>query len=150
MLLRKSRNSQSVTSFTEIFSICLRILANKAGTKNTAAALNISYDTLHKIHGTRFLNHWCRGFKNLLHNWSVLITGFENVLANDHGSSRDTRIKIKEILIKLKSYSFLCKLTLYLDILEAVDPLSLIFEKNLLSHGIFPAVNKTFKFRRPT
>ena len=54
------------------------------------------------------------------------------------------RAKIMGIFIKLKSYSFLCKVAMYLDILEAVGPLSLIFEKNLLmSHEISPVVEKT-------
>ena len=104
----------------------------KTKTKNAAAALNISSYTLHKIYGTRFLDHRHRGFKNLLYNWHALITGFENVLVNDCGSSRETRAKIKGILIKLKySYSFLCKVVLYLDILKALGPFPLIFEKNL-------------------
>ena len=52
--------------------------------KNAAAALNISYYTLHKIHCIRFLNHRCRGFKNLLYKRPVLITGFENVFKMDY------------------------------------------------------------------
>ena len=69
---------------------------------------------------------------------------YGNVLANDRGSSRDTRARIKRFLIRLKPYSFLCKVAVYLAILEAVGPLSLIFEKNLLmSHGIFLVVEKT-------
>ena len=55
-----------------------------------------------------------------------------------------TKAKIKGIFIKLKSYSFSCKVAMYLDILEAVGPCSLIFEKNLLmSHEISPVVEKT-------
>ena len=49
----------------------------KAETKNVAAALNISYYTLHQIREKRFLNQRYRG------SWPALITGFENVLVND-------------------------------------------------------------------
>ena len=139
MLLRKFWNSQSVKSFTQIFFFYLFKNSGKLKTEttNAAATLNISYYNLHKNHDTRFLNHGCRGLKNLLHNWPGLITGFENVLVNDCESFKDTRAKIREILIKLKLYSFLCKVAVYLEILEAVDWLALIFEKNfLMSHDI--------------
>ena len=99
--------------YTNIFCLFTNSGKLKTETKNAAAALNISYYTLHKIHDARFLNHRRRGFKDLLHNWPVFITGFE--------SSSDTRTKIKGILIKLKSYSFLCKVAVYL---ERVNPLS--------------------------
>ena len=103
MLLRKFWNSPSVKSFTQMFFYQFKNSGKlKTETKNAAATLNISYYRLHKNHGTRFLNHRCWGLKNLLHNWPGLITGFENVLANDCESFKDTRAKIKEILIKVE------------------------------------------------
>lgn len=62
--------------------------------KTETTALNISYYTLHKIHGTRFLNYRRRALKNLSHKWPALITGFQNVLAKDCGLSKETRAKI--------------------------------------------------------
>ena len=106
--------------YTNIFYLFNNSGKFKKETKNAAAALNISHYTSCKILGRRFLNHRCRGFKNLINNWPALITSFQNVLANDCVSSMDIRAKTKAILIKLKSYLFLCKVAVYLDILEAV------------------------------
>ena len=130
--------------YTNMFYLFKSFIKLKIETKNTTAARNISYYTLHKVHGTSFLNHRRRCFKNILHNWPAVIIGYGNVLANNRGSSRDTRLRIKRFLIRLKSYSFLCKAAVYLAILEAEGPLPLIFEKILLmSYGISPAVEKT-------
>ena len=65
----------------------------------------------------------------LWHSWPVLITGFENVPANNWGSSREGRSKIHEIL--KQSYHFLCKVAIYLNGLEGVTPLCLILEDYL-------------------
>ena len=46
------------------------------------------------------------------------MTCFENVLANNCGSLSDTIAKIKGILIKLKSYSFSCKVAVYQGIIQ--------------------------------
>ena len=52
------------------------------------------------------------------------------------------RAKVQGILKKLNSYKFLCKVAAYLDILESMGPLSLVFEKNmLLAHKVIPAVD---------
>ena len=41
-----------------------------------------------------------------------------------------------------KAYKFLCKVAAYLDVLESMGPLSLVFEKNvLLAHKVIPAVD---------
>ena len=82
--------------YTNMFYLCKSFIKLKTETKNTAAAQNISYYTLHKVHGTSFLNHRRRCFKNLLHNWPALITGYGNFLANGRGSSTDTRARIRD------------------------------------------------------
>ena len=64
--------------YTNMFYLFKNFTKLKRETKNTAAALNISYYTyIHKVHGTRFLNYRCRCFKHLLHNWPALITVME-------------------------------------------------------------------------
>lgn len=90
-------------------------------------ALGITYYPLPKIHESRFINHHCRGFKALLHNWPALKTAFENSLNSD----RDCWGR-PELVRKLKSYRFLTQVPVYLDILESIGPLSLVFENNML------------------
>ena len=53
--------------------------------------LSSSY-LLHKIQGTRFLHQRCKDFTNLLHSLPVLITASENVLENDWGSLKETKV----------------------------------------------------------
>ena len=58
--------------YTNIFYLLKDSGKLKTETKNAAAALNISYYTLHNIHGAKFLNHRRRVFKNLLHTIGLL------------------------------------------------------------------------------
>ena len=78
-----------------------------------------------------------------MHDWPALITSFTNALSSK-GSIPETKPKIKGVLDKLKDYRFLHRVTSYLDILESISPLSLIFEKkNLIAYEVKPAVEKT-------
>ena len=140
---------KSVDKFKECDKFCntiFNLFKNsgklKSATKEACTALNITYYRLSKIHGTRFVNHPRRGFTALLHDWPALITSFTNALGK--GSGPETKVKIKGVLDKLKDYRFLCHVASYLDILESISPLSLIFEKkNLMAYEVKPAVEKT-------
>lgn len=98
----------------------------KTEVKNAAIALGITHYPMPKIHGTRFVNHRRKGLKKLLHNWPVLITAFENYAANP-GCRGETHAKAIGIRLKLKSYKFMCDVAVYLDVLDSIGPLSLIF-----------------------
>ena len=106
--------------------------------------MNITYYCLSKIHGTRFVNHQRRAFNALLHDWPALITSFTDALSSK-GSRPETKAKIQGLLDKLNDYRFLYRVASYLDILESISLLSLIFEKkNLMAYEVVkPVVEKT-------
>ena len=115
----------------------------KTESKEACHVLNITYYPLPKIHGTRFVNRRRKGFTKLLHNWPALITTFTNALARRRGCHLEKLAKIAGIVKKLKSFRFLCQTAAYLDILESIGPLSLIFEKKLLmAYDVKPAVEQ--------
>ena len=119
----------------------------KSELKKASEALNITHYPLPKIHGTRFVNHRRKGFTKLLHNWPALITTFDNAQAAERGYRGETRAKIIGIARKLHSYPFLCKVAGYLDFLEKLSPLSLIFEKNvLMAYEVNPAIDTAFTY----
>ena len=110
--------------------------------KECATSLGIHYYELPKIHGTRFVNHRCRGFKNLLETWPVYTTAYEDAVANGEFTPT-TRAKISGLLKKFKSYSFLCILDVYLDLLEQIAPTSLVFEaESLMPYEVPVAVSR--------
>ena len=112
--------------------------------KATAEAMSVQVYTFTKVHGTRFVNHQRLGLQRLLHNWIVLITTLENVLANAGGKAAATNAKLRGILTKLKDFRFLAKCCLYKKILDIYAILSLKFEKNEIHcFEIIPAVEKT-------
>ena len=120
----------------------------KSECETAAEALNVTFYPLPKIHGTRFVNHRRRGFDKLLHNWPVLITAFTNTLATDCNCRGETRAKVEGILRKLRSYKFICQTAVYLDILDAIGPLALMFKADFLmaydvlhSGGYYPLSN---------
>jgi hypothetical protein len=100
--------------------------------KECAATLGIQYYELPKIHGTRFVNHRRRGFKNLLETWPAFTTAYEDLVANKREFSGNVRAKVTGLLTKLKSYSFLCMIDGYLDLLEQIAPTSMVFEAQAL------------------
>ena len=100
--------------------------------KECDATLGIQYYELPKIHGTRFINHRRRGFKNLLETWPAFTTAYEDVVANEREFSGNVRAKVSGLLTKLKSYSFLCMIDAYLDLLEQIAPTSMVFETQAL------------------
>ena len=117
----------------------------KSEIKKASQSLNITYYTMPKIHGTRFLSHRRRGLSKLLHNWPAIIAAFENALATNQGYRPETRSKLAGFLKKLNIHPFLCQVSAYLDVLETMSPLSLVFEKaGLMAFEIPPAIEKTF------
>jgi hypothetical protein len=129
--------------YVSIFSLFRNSGKLKSAVKKAAEVLNITYYTLPKISGTRFISHRRRGFTKLLHNWPSLIMGFENALA-DRDTKADMRAKISGISKRLHDYRLLCIVCCYLDILEKLSPLSLVFEKQmLLVNELKPAVDIT-------
>ena len=116
----------------------------KAEIMEAAAALDITFYEFPKIHGTRFLSHRKRGMTRLLHNWPAVKLAFENVVASNKGCAGETKAKVGGLLKKLKDYRHLCSVAAYLDVLDSLGPLSLVFEKqNLLAFEIPPAVERT-------
>lgn len=116
----------------------------KLKTETACKALGITHYPLPKIHRTRFVNHRTKGFTKLLHLWPALITTFRNSNAREQGCKPETRAKIQGLLKKLQSYKFLCQTAVYLDLLESMGLLSIVFESNLLmAFSIQPAVEET-------
>ena len=97
-----------------------------------ASSLGIDYYRLPKIHGTRFVKHRRGGFKTLLETWPAYTLAYENAVANTQESSANVRTKISGLLKKFKSYSFMCTVDVYLDLLEKIGPCSLVFEAESL------------------
>ena len=90
----------------------------------------------------RFVSHR-RGFAKLMHNWPALITVFDEAQA-DRRYRGETKGKIIGITRKLHDYKFLCKVAAYLDSLEHLSPLSLVFKKiQLMPYDVIPPVNQT-------
>ena len=112
--------------------------------KECAASLGIHYYELPKIHGTRFVNHRRRGFKNLLETWPIYVITYEDAVANMQEFTPNRRAKISGLLKKFKSYSFLCALDAYLDLLEQIGPTSLVFEaESLMPYEVSLAVSRS-------
>ena len=115
----------------------------KSEAEKASDALNITHYPLPKIYGTRFINHRRRGFTNLIHIWPLLITTFDNARASQRGYRGETKANIIGIAKKLHNFKFLCKVAAYLDFLEKLAPLSLMFERDLLmSYEVEPAVDQ--------
>ena len=130
--------------YTTLFYLFKNSGKLKSECQQAASALDVTFYPLPKIQGTRFVNHRRRGFKKLLHNWPALLTSFTNTLAYGRNCRGETRAKLEGILKKLKSYKFLCQVAAYLDVLDAISPLSLVFESDLLmAYEVPPAVEKT-------
>ena len=112
--------------------------------KKEAETLNITWYRSTKLNGTRFVGHRHRALKKLLHNWPALLTAFTDFLSSERNNKKETRAKVTGILNTLKSYRFLCTMAPYLDIVENITPLSMVFENNLLmAYEVVPVVQET-------
>ncbi|XP_065678256.1 zinc finger protein 862-like [Hydra vulgaris] len=128
---------------TTIFHLFRNSGKLKSEVKKAAEALNITYYTLPKISGTRFVSHRRRGLTRLVHNWPAIIVGFDNALVN-RDTTAEMRAKLFGISKRLHDYRLLCMFCGYLDVLEKLSPLSLVFEKKtLLVHEVKPAIDLT-------
>ena len=66
--------------------------------------------------------------------WPAIVTALENTLtARKH--KPDTRAKISGLVTQLRSCRFVCLTCCYLDILEKITPVSMLFEENSLLPG---------------
>ncbi|XP_065655360.1 zinc finger protein 862-like [Hydra vulgaris] len=129
--------------YTTIFHLFRNSGKLKSEVKKAAEALNITYYTLPKISGTRFVSHRRRGLTRLVHNWPAIIVGFDNALVN-RNTTAEMRAKLFGISKRLHDYRLLCMFCGYLDVLEKLSPLSLVFEKKtLMVHEVKPAIDLT-------
>ena len=102
----------------------------KSKLKEAAAALNITYYPLPKIHGTRFVSHRKRGFGIFLHMWPAFITMYNDAIFTTKCGK--TKAKISGLLKKFKGLKTLLNVCSSLDILNMVSPISLTFEADSL------------------
>ena len=117
------------SAFSEVDKQYLAI-AVKSDVKSAAKALDICY-TLPKITGTCFISHRKKAYNCLLNMWPALITAFENTLAY-RKIKAGTKAKISGLLKVLRNYEFVMLTGAYVDILEKIMPLSLVYEKDHL------------------
>lgn len=139
VLIRTERNG------TPVYIVASLLEMEKFGGGN-ANAIVIHYYELPKIHGTRFVNHRRRGFKNLLETWfyEIYVITYEDAVVNTQEFTPNTRAKISGLLKKFKSYSFLCTLDAYLDLLEQIGLTSLVFEaESLMPYEVSLAVSRS-------
>ena len=59
--------------------------------------------------------------------WPGIVTAYENI-ESDRKTKGETRAKVKGYLKKLRSYKFFQKVINFLDILDCIAPVSLVFE----------------------
>ena len=65
--------------------------------------------------------------------WPGIVTAYENI-ESDRKTKGETRAKVKGYLKKLRSYKFFQKVINFLDILDCIAPVSLVFE----GEGLLP------------
>ena len=76
--------------------------------------------------------------------WPALITAFENTLAC-RKIKVETKAKISGLLKVLRNYEFVMLTCAYVDILEKIMPLSLVYEKDhLLVTELKPSLSTTY------
>ena len=140
MAVKKSLQN---TTFNECDTFYINSGKIKGEIKAAAQALNIKHYTLSKLTGTRFVGHRHNAYTRLLNLWPAITMAYENVCA-DENTKPDTKAKVTGYLAKLRSYSFLCLLCSYLDILEIVTPISKVFESEaLMPNEVKPLLSET-------
>ena len=77
---------------------------------------------------------FCNAYTCLLALWPSITMAYENIIADENIRS-DSKAKVTGYLIKLRSYSFLCLVCAYLDILKVITSISNIFELEALMHN---------------
>ena len=139
------------STFTSIldplYSSIYTLLKNSGKLKNevksACEALNIKHYVLSKLTGTRFIGHRVTSFPSLLNVWPALVEMLGNVVS-DPKTKSSVRAKATGIWNKLKSYTVLCNVCLYLHLLEAV---SKIFEgEGLMIYETMDCLNEIHNF----
>lgn len=130
--------------YLAIFNLLKNSGALKSEVKSAAKALDISCYTLPKITGTRFVSHRRKAYTRFLNMWPALITAFDNAVAH-RKMKAETKAKISGLLKVLRNYEFVMLTCAYVDILEKITPLSLVYEKdNLLVTEVKPSLSTTY------
>ena len=142
-VLKDSAFSEVDKQYLAIFNLMKNLGAVKSDVKSAAKALDICY-TLPKITGTCFISHRKKAYNCLLNMWPALITAFENTLAY-RKIKAGTKAKISGLLKVLRNYEFVMLTCAYVDILEKITPLSLVYEKDhLLVTEVKPSLSTTY------
>ena len=143
-VLKDSAFSEVDKQYLAIFNLMKNSGAVKSDVKSAAKALDISCYTLPKITGTRFVSHRKKAYTRLLNIQPALITAFENTLAY-RKIKAETKAKISGLLKVLRNYEFVMLTCAYVDILEKIMPLSLVYEKDhLLVTELKPSLSTTY------
>ena len=143
-ILKDSAFSEVDKQYLTIFNLMKNSGAVKSDVKSAAKALDISCYTLPKITGTRFGSHRKKAYTRLLNMWPALITAFQNTLAY-HKIKAETKAKISGLLKVLQNYEYVMLTCAYVDILEKIVLLSLVYEKDhLLITEVKPSLSTTY------
>ena len=132
--LDKSPFSAVGKLYITLFNLFKNSGAIKSDIHQAREVLQISVYTLPKLTGTRFVSHRRPAFTCLLDMWPSIVIALENTLTA-RKQKPDTRAKISDLVKQLRSYKFICLTCCYLEILEKITPVSLLFEENSLLPG---------------
>ena len=99
--------------------------------REAVATIGITFCSLPKIHGTRFIGNQRRSLTSLLETWPAMVMAYKSYTA-DNQNGAATRAKETGLLKKFHSYDFLVTVEMYLDLHEVMVSVSKIFETNKL------------------
>ena len=121
-LALKDALAYSLFNDADNFYIDLYYLLNNSGAikpniQAVAKTLNISHYVLPKMTVTHFVSHCKKLLAHLLNTWPAIITTLENTIAVRLHKNK-TKKKIQGFLKQMKSYSFLCLVSTYINISE--------------------------------
>ena len=105
---------------------------------------DIHINNITKVTGTRFVSHSKRAIHRLLKGWIPLILCFEDVIAKKK-STASIEGKLKGILKKLKSSSFLLKCMKHKIVVDALSELSILTERGDLQVYELASMLEDFK-----
>ena len=115
----------------------------KGEIKAAVQALNIKHYALSKLTGMHFVGHLCNAYTHLLNLWPAITMAYENVCAAEN-TEPDTKAKVTGYLAKLRSWSFLCLVCSYLDILKIFPPILKVLESEaLMPNEVKPLLSET-------
>ena len=133
--IKDSFDESPFSAFDKLYITLFNLFKNSATIKSevhqAAEVLEISVYTLPTLMGTWFVSHRRQAFTCLLDMWPAIVIALENTLTV-HKHKPDTRAKISGLVTQLRSYKFICLTCCYLDILEKITPVLMLFEENSL------------------